>query len=153
MRNNELMILYAMVNKIKISPVRAMVSQWLENFKMTGPIECTSLITRIALKIGALDGNAIPFIEEPRFLIDRSYLVQGHTLKNGSDGSLVFLFPGYTNEIPLPNPGFHLYNCQSLTIPLTTQEEARRSSVSGLPSRITRHRTKRAAAQEPPPQS
>jgi hypothetical protein len=39
MRNNELMILYAMVNKIKISPVKAMIKQWLTNFKMTGPIE------------------------------------------------------------------------------------------------------------------
>jgi hypothetical protein len=47
-RNDELMILHAMVNKIKISPVQAMIKQWLRNFKMTGPIECTSLITRIA---------------------------------------------------------------------------------------------------------
>ena len=60
-RNDELLILYAMVNKIKISPAQALVRQWLSNFKMTGPIECTSLITRIATRIGALEGNSIPF--------------------------------------------------------------------------------------------
>ena len=40
--NDELLILYAMVNKIKISIVQALIKQWLSNFKMTGPIECTS---------------------------------------------------------------------------------------------------------------
>jgi hypothetical protein len=64
--NNELMILYAMVNKIKISHVKAMVQQRLTNFKMMGPIECTSLITHIASSMGILDGNVIPFIEDPR---------------------------------------------------------------------------------------
>jgi len=51
-RNDELLILYAMVNKIKIFPAQALVRQWLSNFKMTGPIKCTSLITRIATRIG-----------------------------------------------------------------------------------------------------
>jgi hypothetical protein len=37
--NDELMILYAMVNRIEISPVKAMVKQWLTNFRMTSPIE------------------------------------------------------------------------------------------------------------------
>jgi hypothetical protein len=43
--NDVLMILYAMINKIRISPMKAMVKQWLMNFKMMGPLECTSLIT------------------------------------------------------------------------------------------------------------
>ena len=83
-----------------------------------GPIECTSLITRIATHIGALEGNSIPFIEGDCVYIDESYLIQGHTLKKGPDDSLIFFFMGYTNEIPLPNAEFHLYNCHSLTIPL-----------------------------------
>ena len=73
--------LYAMVNKIRISPAQAMVKQWLTNFRMMGPIECTSLVTRIASNMGILDGNPVPFIEEPRVMIDEAYLVQGHTLK------------------------------------------------------------------------
>ena len=78
-RNDELMILYAMVNKIRISPTQAMVKQRLTNFRMTGPIECTSLVTRIASNMGILDGNPVPFIEELRVMIDEAYLVQGHT--------------------------------------------------------------------------
>ena len=117
-RNDELLILYVMVNKIKISPAQAFVMQWLSNFKMTGPIECTSLITRIATRIGALEGNFIPFIEGDCAYIDEAYLIQGHTLKKGPNDSLIFLFMGYTNEISLPNAEFHLYNCRSLTIPL-----------------------------------
>ena len=38
-RNDKLLILYAMVNKIKISQAQALVKQWLMNFKMMGPIE------------------------------------------------------------------------------------------------------------------
>ena len=82
-RNDELLILYAMVNKIKISPTQALVKQWFLNFKMTGPIECTSLITHIATRVGALEGNSIPFIEGDRTYIDEAYLIQGHTLKKG----------------------------------------------------------------------
>ena len=81
MRNDELMILYAMVNKIRVSLAKAMVKQSLTNFRMTGPIECTSLVTRIASNMGILDGDPIPFIEDPHALIDETYLVQGHTLK------------------------------------------------------------------------
>ena len=75
MRNDELLILYTMVNKIKISPAQALVRQWLLNFKMMGPIECISLITRIATHIGALEWNSIPFIEGDRAYIDEAYLI------------------------------------------------------------------------------
>ena len=67
----------------KSPPRKALVKQWLFNFKMTGPIECTSLITRIAIHIDALEGNSIPFIEGDRTYIDEAYLIQGHTLKKG----------------------------------------------------------------------
>ena len=141
-----------MVNKIRISHARAMVKQWLTNFKMSGSIECTSLITRIVSNMHVLEGNPVPFIEDHRVLIDESYLVQGHILKKGPNDSLVFFSLGYSNEIPLPNAGYHLYNCRSLTIPVVPQEEARRHSVSGLPSRTTRSRARREEMQQPQPQ-
>ena len=75
--------------------------------------------------------------------IDESYLIQGHTLKKGPDDSSIFFFMGYTNEISLPNAEFHLYNCRMLTIPLVRREGGRRHSVSGLPVRMTRSRTRR----------
>ena len=55
-----------------------MVKKWLTNFRMAGPIECTSLVTRIALNMGILDGNPVPFIEDGHALIDEAFLVQGH---------------------------------------------------------------------------
>jgi len=150
-RNNELLILYVMVNKINISPAQSLVKQWLSNFKMMGPIECTSLVTRIASNMGILDGN-IPFIEGPRALIDEAYLVQGHTLKKGPDDLLVFFCLGYANEISLPNAVYHLYNCHLLTTPLVPQEECRRQNVSGLPGRVTRSRARREEFMQPQPQ-
>jgi hypothetical protein len=74
---------------------------------MTGPIECTSSITRIATRVGALEENSIPFIEGDRTYIDESYLIKGHILKKGPNDSLIFFFMGYTNEISLPNVDFH----------------------------------------------
>ncbi|RLN30019.1 hypothetical protein C2845_PM05G20320 [Panicum miliaceum] len=73
--------------------------RWLQNFKVTGPIECTSLITRIASSIGALEENNVSFIEGDRVFIDEAYLVQGHILKKGSNDSLIFSSLGYANEI------------------------------------------------------
>ena len=102
--------------------------------------------------MGILEGNPIPFIEDDRVLIDEFYLVQGHILKKGPNDSLIFFSLGYSNEIQLPNAGYHLYNCHSLTIPLIPQEVARRHSVSGLPRRITRSRARREEMQQPQPQ-
>ena len=117
-----------------------MVKQWLTNFKMTGPIECTSLVTRIVPNMGILEENPVSFIEDDHVFIDEFYLVQGPTLKKGPNDFLIFFSLGYANEIPLPNAGYHLYNCRSLTIPLIPQEVARRHSVFGLPGRTTRSR-------------
>ena len=136
-----------MINKIRVSPARAMVKQWLTNFRMMGPIECTSLVTRIVSNMGILEGNLIRFIEDDRVLISVFYLVQGHILKKSPNDSLVFFSLGYSNEIPLPSTKYHLYNCRSLTTPLIPQEVARRHSVFGLPGRITRSTARREEMQ------
>uniref|UniRef100_K3ZLP3 Uncharacterized protein n=1 Tax=Setaria italica TaxID=4555 RepID=K3ZLP3_SETIT len=115
----------------RFSPVEPMISQWLEHFKMIGPIECTSLITRIASKVRALDGIAIPYIQTPHTIIDEAYLIQGHILKHDANQSL---------------------KCRELTLPLIPQEEARRSSVFG---RVTwsKSRNEATTSQYQPPQS
>ncbi|KAJ1256606.1 hypothetical protein BS78_K341700 [Paspalum vaginatum] len=138
-----------MVKKIKVSPVKPMIAQGLDNFKMTSPIERTSLIARIATKVGALEGVACPYIQTPRVLIDEAYLLQGHILKHVADQSLVYFFPGYTNEILLPNSGLHLYKYRELTLPLIPQEEAHRNSVSGRMTR-SRSRNEASAPYQPP---
>ena len=134
----ELQILYAMLKKIKIALLKEMFKHWLETFKASTSISCTSLVTRIAANIGALDGQDVTYISTPRIDIDEHYLMQGHHLKYDDAENLVFFFLGYTNEIPLPNLGFSLYKSLSLTFTLVEQEEARRSSIS---CRVTRSRT------------
>jgi hypothetical protein len=89
----------------------------------------------IASKIGVLDDQNGVYISTPRPIIDDYYLIQGHTLKHDDSGNLVFFLLGYINEFPLPNLELHLYNCQEITFPLVSQEEAYWSNVSG---RITR---------------
>lgn len=61
---DKLRILYTMVKKTKISPIKAMIKQWLGNIKMIGPVECTFLITLITVKVGALEDG--PIIDIPR---------------------------------------------------------------------------------------
>jgi hypothetical protein len=42
----------------------------LTNFKMTGSIECTSLISRIVINIGVTQGPNVPSIANPWTQID-----------------------------------------------------------------------------------
>ena len=102
----ELQILYAMLKKTKIAPVKEMFKHWLEIFKASTSISCTSLVTHIAADIGALDGQDVTYISTLCIDIDEHYLMQGHHLKYDDAGKLVFFFLGYTNEILLPNLGF-----------------------------------------------
>nr|ABB47074.2 retrotransposon protein, putative, unclassified [Oryza sativa Japonica Group] len=110
---------------------------WKESIKFSAPVECTSLITRIAKGLGVVS-DPIAFISAARPRIDEAYLVQGNILKYGVDESLIYFFPGCTNEIPLPNAGYHLYNCHELIIPLQTIEE----SLAGGTYRETRNMTR-----------
>ena len=87
-----MIILCAIVRKIKVVPVQCMIRQWLENVKFTAPIECTSLITRIAKGFGVLSHDQIAYILVSRTYVDESYLVQDHIHKHGVDGSLIFFF-------------------------------------------------------------
>jgi hypothetical protein len=81
-------------------------------------------------------------------MIDENYLVYGDMLKHALDGSLVFFFPSYVNEIPLLNLGYHLYKCKSLSFELQPMEAAHRSRVLG---RMTRSMSRNAAMDMPPP--
>ena len=98
---------------------------------MVGPIECTSLVTRITTSLGVLNWAQFTYITTPRPSIDLAYLVQGHTLKSAPDGSFIFFFPSYVNEIPFPNLGLRLYKSRGFTFELQPIEAPRRSSVPG----------------------
>ncbi len=140
-RGDELIIMFAKVRKTKVAPVKYMIRQWLESIKYNAPVECTSLITRIANGHGVITTDQIEYIFTVHPYVDETYLMQGHILKHGADGSLIYFFP-CTNEIPLPNAGYHLYNCQELTIPLQTIEESRAGGIYRETRNMTRNERK-----------
>ena len=120
----ELQIFYAMLKKTNLAPMKEMFKHWLETFKASTSISCTSHVTRITTSIGALDGQDVTYISTPRISINEHYLMQGHHLKYDDAGNLVFFFPGYTNVILLPNPELSLYKSSELTFTLVEQEES-----------------------------
>jgi hypothetical protein len=99
--NAKMKVLYAMIRKIKIAPVKEIFNHWLEVIKTftTTLVTCTSLVTCIANGVGALQNQQIEYITTPRLIIDEHYLIQGHHLKHNPVGEIVFFFPGHTNEI------------------------------------------------------
>jgi hypothetical protein len=128
--------------------VKCMIRQWLESIKFSTPVECTSLMTRIAKGLGIVS-DQIAFISATRPRIDEAYLVQGHILKHGADGSLIYFFPCCTNEIPLPNAGYHLYNCHELTIPLQIIEESRAGGTYRETHNMTRNEQESSSSSTP----
>ncbi len=119
-----------------------MIRQWLESIKFSAPVECTSLITRIAKELGVVS-DRIAFISATCLRIDEAYLVQGHILKHGADGSLIYFFPGCTNA------GYHLYNCHELTIPLHTIEESRAGGTYRETRNMTRNERESSSSSTP----
>ena len=47
-RNDELKLLYAMVKRRKVLPIKFMMKQWTVILELKGNVGCTSLVTRIA---------------------------------------------------------------------------------------------------------
>jgi hypothetical protein len=64
-RASELKMLYAVVKKIKVAPIREMFHHWLDIIKNSTAITCTSLVTRIAAGVGVLDEGDVNYIENP----------------------------------------------------------------------------------------
>jgi hypothetical protein len=51
----ELKCLFSMVNRIKYTPVADIVDYFKNVHKMSRPVECTSVVTRIAMNLGCLE--------------------------------------------------------------------------------------------------
>ena len=58
--NTKMQILYVMIKKMKIAPIKEIFKHWLDLFKLfSTSISCTSLVTRIATSVGALEGQDV----------------------------------------------------------------------------------------------
>jgi hypothetical protein len=127
---DDLKLLYAMVKRRKVSPVKFMMNQWKEVFELKGDVECTSLVICITHNLGLLDNASISPIDIPHWYIDYEYFLKTHMLKKKENGQLVMMYLGYTNEIPLPNRELGLYTVNSFLINLQVSEAAPRRSAS-----------------------
>ena len=60
-RNDELKLLYAMVKRRKVSPVKFMMKQWKQIPDLKGDVGSTSLVTRIAKNLGLLKNASVAY--------------------------------------------------------------------------------------------
>jgi hypothetical protein len=73
----ELKCLFAMVNRIKYTPATDIVDYFTNVSKISGPIECTSLVTRIAINLGY---SNLAYIEGDVPVLGLDHFVHAHIL-------------------------------------------------------------------------
>jgi hypothetical protein len=134
-RVDELQCLFSIINKIKLAPVISMVEHWRNMATRTGKIEITSLVTQIAMYLGALVGAPVTYLDTPRETFDEEHFVQAHLLKR-VEGELVMLYPHPSTTIVFPCPELSLYQVKRFTLNLASKDDAEmirpsRHSISG----------------------
>jgi hypothetical protein len=100
---HELNCLFAMVNRINYTHVANIVDYFKNVQKMSGPIECTSMVTRIAMNLGCLEMANLTNIEGDIPVLGLDHFVHTHILCEEPDHSLSMSY-GH-KVIQLPNPG------------------------------------------------
>jgi hypothetical protein len=118
----ELKCRFATVNRIKYTLVADIVDYFKNAHKMSGPIECTSMVTQIAMNLGCSEMANLTYIEGDVPIIGLDHFVHANILCEEPDHSLSMLYG--RNTIWLPNPGLQLYSCESLTLQFDRIREA-----------------------------
>jgi hypothetical protein len=108
-----------MVNRIKYTPVFDIADYFTNVSKISGPIECTSLVTRIAIN---LRYSNLAYIEGDVPVLDLEHFVHAHILHEKPDYSASMLYGCKTTR--LPNLTLPLYSCESLTLQFNQMGEA-----------------------------
>jgi len=134
-RNDELKLLYAMVKRKKVSPVKFMMTQWTRIPGLKEDVGCTSSVTRIARNLGLLANASITDIDNPQWIIDYGYFNHAHMLKKGRDGKIVMMYMDYINEFLLPDQNLGLYVVDSFVFDLQKIEQAPHRSASARTTR------------------
>jgi hypothetical protein len=114
----ELRCLYAMVHRIKYTPVANIVDYFKEIHTMTGPIECSALVTRIALNHGCEEMANVSYIAGDVHILDLSHFVHAHILREEPDRSISMLYESGSKVLRLPNPALALHSCEQLALQL-----------------------------------
>jgi hypothetical protein len=110
----ELKCLFVMINRIKYTPVVDIVDYFKNVHKMLGPIECTSMVTQIAINLGCPEMANLAYIEGDVLNLGLDHFVHVHILREEPDHSLSMLYG--RKMVQLPNLGLRLYSSKSLTL-------------------------------------
>jgi hypothetical protein len=110
----ELKCLFAMLTRIKYTPVDDIVNYFKNMHKMSGPIECTSMVTQIVMNLGCPEMANLDYIEGDIPVLGLDHFVHMHILRKEPDHSLSMLCG--CKAIRLPTLGHRLYTCESLTL-------------------------------------
>jgi hypothetical protein len=92
-----------MVNRIMYTPVVDIVNYFKNVHKMSGPIECTSMVTQNAINLGCPEMANLAYIEGDVLDLGLDHFVHMYILHEEPDHSLSMLYG--CKEIRLPNPG------------------------------------------------
>ncbi|RLM73848.1 hypothetical protein C2845_PM15G02680 [Panicum miliaceum] len=95
----ELQYLFGLAKKIKLSLVMSMLAHWQMIIANRSPIDITTLVTRIATHVKALD-NAQE--DEYQLKVGVEHFVQGRMMCERLGNSLFVTYPGYDREVELP---------------------------------------------------
>jgi hypothetical protein len=139
-----------MVNRIKYTPIADIVDYFKNVHKMSGPIECTSMVTRIAMNLGYPNMANLAYIEGDVPIFGLDHFVHVHILCEEPDHSLSMLYG--RKAIRLPNSGLRLYPCESLTLQFDRIGEGHHS-FTGPPRTHGRARMKAAQQTTTTPQA
>jgi hypothetical protein len=88
----ELICLFPMVNGIKYTPVVDIVDYFKNVHQMSGPIECTSMVTRIAMNLGCPEMANLAYIEGDVPILGLDHFVHAHLLHEEPDYSISMLY-------------------------------------------------------------
>jgi hypothetical protein len=103
-----------MVNRIKYTPVADIVDYFKNVHKMSGPIVCTSMVTRIAMNLGCPEMASLAYIEGEVPILDLDYFFHARILCEEPIHSLSMLYG--RKAIRLANLALRLYSSKSLTL-------------------------------------
>jgi hypothetical protein len=110
----ELKSLFAIMHRIKYTPVVDIVDYFINVHKISGPIECTSMFTQIAMNLRCPKMANLEYIEGDVPILGLDHFVHAHILREEPEHSLSMLYG--RKAIRLPNTALRLYSCESLTL-------------------------------------
>jgi hypothetical protein len=110
----ELKYQFAIVNRIKYTPVADIVNNFKNVHKMSGPIKCTSMVTWIAMNFGCPEMANLAYIKGDVPIPGLDHFVYMHILHEEPYYFVSMLYG--RKAIWLPNPALRLYSCESLTL-------------------------------------